>query len=391
MNWRNEQGFLLVSLLLILALLAVTIFTLNFYANTQVGMTVLHRAAVQTDFDQQAVLQESLWQTFANPCYRTGLSGEDVVFNGSIYTRKILNSTQWGYFDALTLTIMAKGGTTSLKRSYQYWSAGITGQVQPQPGTSPTLAMQERICLDGAGNLYIADVNNNRIVKRDPAGVMTLVAGNGTAGFSGDSGLAITAMLKNPSGVGVDPGGNIYIADTRNHRIRRVDIAGIITTVAGTGVGGQSGDGGPAVSATINTPKSIFFHNASNSYYIADSKNCAIRRVDSAGIITTVAGNGVKGYTGDYGAAVAAQLDNPYGVHVRPDGTILICDTMNHVIRQVNTAGIITTVAGSSWGVAGYFGEWWPAISPTVGPDFILSDAKNSSIRRISLKIIPEL
>ncbi len=443
---RSEQGFLLVSLLLILALMAVTLVTLNLYTATQVNMTALHRDAVQSGFDRHAVLQDSLWQIFSDPCYRT--AGEQVVFNGSTYTRTILNSTQPGYTDAITLTIMAQGSTTALKRSYHYWSAGITG----------TPSRQEQICLDGTGNLFIADTGNVRIVKRDPAGIMTLLAGNGTRGYSGDWGPAVNAQLHDPCGVAVDPGGNIYIADTQNHVIRRVDPSGIITTVAGTGNGNYSGDWGPATAAELNEPLSVFFHNASNSYYIADSKNHRIRRVDSAGIITTVAGNGVKGYSGNGGAAIAARLDTPHGVHVRPDGTIFIADTANSAIRQVDSAGIITTVAGSSSAMRGYSGDGgqatsallnlpndvtadafgnlyiadtlnqrirricaatgiiqtvvgsgagfldnvpaqsarmnWPksvAISPAWSPHFFVSDSNNNSIRKITLRLVPEL
>jgi len=214
------------------------------------------------------------------------------------------------------------------------------------------------IAVDSTGNLYIADRDNQRIRRMDGAtGITTTVAGTGTQGFSGDGGTATTAQLKNPSSVVLDGAGNLYIADSGNQRIRRVDSAtGIITTVVGNGAGGFSGDGGPAIIATLNFPEGVALDSADN-LYIADTGNQRIRRVDSAtGIITTVVGSGTAGFIGDGGSATAAQLSSPTGVSVDGADNLYIADSGNHRIRRVDGAtGVIITVAGN--GALGFSGD----------------------------------
>ena len=206
--------------------------------------------------------------------------------------------------------------------------------------------------VDGAGNLYIADGYNHRIRKVDAAGTITTVAGTGTAGYGGDAGPATAAQLKSPYGVAVDSSGNLYIADTSNNRIRKVDAAGTITTVAGTGGGGFGGDGGEATMARISFPNRVALDGAGN-LYIADTYNNRIRKVDAAGMITTVAGRGGAGSTGDAGPAIAAQLNQPRGVAVDGAGNLYIADRSNHRIRKVDASTRdISTVAGT--GVVGY-------------------------------------
>ena len=198
---------------------------------------------------------------------------------------------------------------------------------------------------DGAGNLYIAD--NARVHKMDAAGVVTTVAGTGEWGFSGDGGPAVEAQLYFPAGMAVDEAGNVYIADG-NHRIRKVDAStGIISTVAGTGTAGFSGDGGPAVEARLDEPHGVALDSAGN-LYIADTNNNRIRKVDAAGVITTVAGPAGHGYfNGDGGPAVEARLRSPEGVAVDGAGNIYIADTDDRRIRRVDAVtGIITTIAG---------------------------------------------
>ena len=206
--------------------------------------------------------------------------------------------------------------------------------------------------VDGAGNLYIADGYNHRIRKVDAAGTITTVAGTGTAGYGGDAGPATAAQLNSPYGVAVDSSGNLYIADTFNNRIRKVDAAGTITTVAGTGGGGFGGDGGEATMARISFPNRVALDGAGN-LYIADTYNDRIRKVDAAGMITTVAGSGGRGSTGDAGPAIAAQLNQPRGVAVDGAGNLYIADRSNHRIRKVDASTRdISTVAGT--GVVGY-------------------------------------
>ncbi|MDL1963726.1 MAG: hypothetical protein LWW98_05190, partial [Deltaproteobacteria bacterium] len=233
------------------------------------------------------------------------------------------------------------------------------------PAAQAKLYYPHGVAVDASGSIYIADARNHRIRKVDTSGIITTVAGNGTWGYSGDGGPAAQAKLRYPSGVAVDASGNIYIADTYNNRIRKVDTSGIITTVAGNGTWGYSGDGGPAAQAKLRYPCSMAV-DASGNIYIAERYynseelySYRIRKVDTSGIITTVAGDGTRGYSGDGGPAAQAKLNYSFGVAVDASGNLYIADTRNHCIRKVDTSGIITTVAGD--GTWGYSGDGGPA------------------------------
>ncbi len=207
------------------------------------------------------------------------------------------------------------------------------------------------IRVDAAGNALVADAANHRIRKIDASGNVTTVAGSGTAGDSGDSGPATSAQLRTPFGVTVDAQGNIYIADSNNHRVKRVNSAGIIATLAGTGSAGFSGDGGPANVAQLNFPLGLAVDGAGN-LYIADSSNARVRKVDRSGMITTLAGTGSVGFSGDNGPAAEARLANPQDVALGSDGGLYIADAFIgnvrlSVVRRVDlTTSVITTVAG---------------------------------------------
>ena len=210
------------------------------------------------------------------------------------------------------------------------------------------------VALDAHGNFYIADAGDNRIRKVDTNGIISTIAGTNSAGFSGDGGLAFIATLKYPSGVALDAAGNVFIADAGNNRIRKINTNGIITTLAGTDSAGYSGDGAAATNASLNLPYGVAVDSSGN-VFIADEGNNAIRKVDVNGIITTLAGNGTANYSGDGGAATNASLNQPYGVAVDAYDDVFIADYANNRIRMVNIAGRISTVAGT--GTGGYSGD----------------------------------
>jgi uncharacterized protein (TIGR03437 family) len=222
------------------------------------------------------------------------------------------------------------------------------------PATGARLNYPHGLAFDSAGDLYIADMDNHRI-RKVSNGIITTVAGSGTGGYGGDNGLATNARLNYPAGVAFDPAGNLFIVDIDNHRIRKVS-GGIITTVAGTGTGGYGGDNGPATNARLNYPHGIAFDSAGN-LHIADMDNHRIRKV-SSGVITTVAGTGTGGYSGDNGPATNARLDYPVAVAFDSAGHLYLADIENHRIRKVSS-GVITTVAGN--GIEGYGGDNGPA------------------------------
>jgi sugar lactone lactonase YvrE len=228
------------------------------------------------------------------------------------------------------------------------------------PATAAALALPWTVLPDGAGNILVCDTFNHRIRRIDVRGTITTVAGTGEGRFGGDGGLASAAQLWNPSGIARDARGNTYVADTENNRIRRVDaVTEIITTIAGTGTGGYAGDGGPATAAQILNPYAVAIA-PSGDIYLADTYNQRIRRIDaSSGIITTVAGDGGYGYSGDGGPAVAARLAGPQSLAPGASGDLYIADTANHCVRLLSRDGTITTVAGT--GESGYSGDGGPA------------------------------
>jgi uncharacterized repeat protein (TIGR01451 family) len=266
------------------------------------------------------------------------------------------------------------------------------------PATSAELDDPVGVAIDGPGNLYIADIENSRIRKVDAeTKTITTVAGNGTAGYSGDGGPATSAELDDPAGVAVDGAGNLYIADTANNRIREVDAeTKTITTVAGNGISGDSGDGGPATSAELFSPEAVAVDVAGN-LYIADAGNNLVRKVDAGtGAITTVAGNGIGGYSGDGAPATTAELNSPSGVTVDLSGNFFIADSGNNRIRQVAASdGSITTIAGN--GTGGFSGDGGPATSAELNSpnavtvdlsgNLFIADSGNNRIRQMSVSV----
>jgi len=235
------------------------------------------------------------------------------------------------------------------------------------PAKDAQLNNPDGVAVDRTGNLFIADAFNNRVRKVSPSGIITTLAGGGTS--PGDEGPAVNASLAQPHGLAVDAAGNLFIAEYQGHRIRKVSASGVITTVAGTGKAGFSGDGGPATSAQLSSPWAVAVDGGGN-LFIADHGNVRVRKVSAAGIITTVAGNGVlettfgssrvaisvagvgttpvtrSGFSGDGGLAVNAQMSSVDGVAVDAAGNLFIVDGRNLRIREVSPDGIITTAVG---------------------------------------------
>ena len=234
--------------------------------------------------------------------------------------------------------------------------AGYSGDNGP--ATNASLFNPSGVAADASGNLFIADTDNSVIRKVAANGIITTFAGNSVDDYSGDGGQATNASMYFPSGVAVDTSGNLFIADSYNNVIRKVGADGIISTVAGNGSSGYSGDGGQATNANLYFPLDVVA-DASGNLFVADTDNFVVRRVDARGIISTVAGNGAAGFSGDGGPATNAALRWPSSVAVDASSNLFISDTDNNVIRQVATNGIITTVAGD--GIAGYAGDGAPA------------------------------
>ena len=252
------------------------------------------------------------------------------------------------------------------------------------PAISATLNAPWGVAVDSAGNLYIADAGNN-VIRKVAGGVITTIAGTGVAAYTGDNGAATSATLFSPSGIALNPLGNLYIADFGNNAVRLL-ANGVITTVAGNGIAGYTADGVAATSSSLAGPVDVKLDAAGN-LYIADQSNDRIRMVTN-GIISTFAGNGTATFGGDNGPATSAQLNGPSGVALDPAGNLIIADTRNNVIRKVS-GGIITTLAGN--GTANYSGDNGPAVAAAVnGPlgvstnslgQIFVADSGNNLIR----------
>ncbi|MBW1738671.1 MAG: hypothetical protein JRJ69_14260, partial [Deltaproteobacteria bacterium] len=321
---------------------------------------------------------------YVSPLDRSTLyKGDGTVSKNMDYSYK------YSYMDIISLVENVAGNGTG---GY----SGDDGQAVNAQLNNPA-----GITVDAAGNLYVADFDNHRVRKVDVNGIINTVAGDGTNGYSGDGGPATEAKLSGPRSVAMDASGNLYIADVFNYSIRKVDVNGIITTVAGNGTSDYSGDGGPATEASLVGPEDIALDAYGNLYiidyngemlfggirkvstdgiietlaplsfpassialdvsgnlYVSDTMNNIIWKGDISGAVIPIAGNGTGGYSGDGGPAIEAQLSYPKGIAVDPMGNIYFVDSGNECIRKVNPSGIITTVAGQ--GAHGYNSEGVP-------------------------------
>src|ERR1051326_6029592 len=270
-------------------------------------------------------------------------------------------------------------------------TAGYTGDGGP--ATAAELNTPFGVAVDAAGNFYIAEWSNHRVRKVDTSGVITTIAGIGIAGFGGDGGPATEAALNSPEGVAVDSAGNVYIADSFNNRVRKIDTSGTITTIAGTGEPRYTGEG-VATQVGLNDPSGIAIDRSGN-IYIADNSSHRVRKL-SGDTISTIAGTGIAGFSGDGGPATSAQVYNPTHLAIDPAGNIYVADYINNRVRKINTAGTITTVAGSATpnNQGGYSGDGGPATSAQFNKpagiaidgsgNLYIADAGNDRVRKVS-------
>ena len=276
---------------------------------------------------------------------------------------------------------VADGGNMEVREFTVGGTIHSVGQLGGTPGG---------VTFDVAGDIFATDYEPY-VLKITTSGVTSIVAGNGTTGFTGDGGAATAASLDDPEGIAMDSSGNIYFADYGNERIRRVDAkTGYISTIAGTGTAKFSGDNGPANAASLD-PMDVAL-DSKGDLFVADISNNRIREITPDGTITTVAGTGVAGYTGDGGPAIAAQLDSPSGVAVDAAGNLYIADSFNAVVRRVTSNGLITTIAGNGTGFPDS-GDGPDALLAQVAPwklavdssgNVYISDLVNSRVRMLT-------
>jgi sugar lactone lactonase YvrE len=482
----GKSGFVLIGMIFTMLMMSVMALSMNRSAGIQTKIAANRTRSIQIHFGQLAVMEKARWELQQNSSWRVS-SFQNYDYNGITYKRKAIDCEVLGFLDAVTVSVTAPGVANPMTVHFKWQlvdrsdlvstlyiadyenhcirkvdqETGIITTVAgtPEtagdlgddgPATSAQLDNPAGVFVDGSGNIYIADKNNNRIRKVDGGtGIITTVAGNGSVGngehgldppqlatdvplgspvsvfvdssgdlyfsdynyhrirkvdgvtkyittvagsatesdenggeYSGDNGPATSAELYWPNGIDVDASGNIYIADSENHCIRKVDAAsGKISTVAGNNPAGagDSGDGGPAISAQLNTPAGVFV-DASGNIYIADYENHRIKKVDAAsGKISNVAGNGLEGWNGD-GQSISRKLNNPNSVFVNVDGDFYISDKDNHLIRKVDGGTkIMTTVAGTD---TGYSGDGGPATSAEI-------NAPNDVFERAVYKYAP--
>jgi len=319
--------------------------------------------------------------------------GVDFGPDGSLYIADTVNHRVRKVAPDGVITTVAGSGPTGPK------GGGFSGDNGP--AVEAELCFPTSVAVSADGSIFVSDSRNHRIRRISPEGVITTVAGSGPVGPSGggfgcDGGPATSALLNNPRGVVLDKLGNLYIADTGNHRVRRLDPSGFIDTVAGFGESGFGGDGGRAKEAMLSSPSGLAI-DSDGVLYVADTENHRIRRIDPDGIITTMAGCGERGFSGDGGPASMCRLHTPSDVACGPDGSLFIADTVNHRIRKVFRDGTITTVAGSGpsvFGQGGFFGDGLPAISARLDrPEgiavlfdvelLVIADSNNHRIRGV--------
>lgn len=266
------------------------------------------------------------------------------------------------------------------------------------PATEALLNVPNAVFVDAQGNVYISDIANRRIRRIDGSGMIETVAGNGESSRSGDRGAAVDAAIFGPSAVFLDGAGVLYFSEWNGNSLRRVDAAGRITSFAGTGIYGYGGEGQQAVVARLWNPSDIF-RSGTGEIYLSEWSNHRIRRIERDGSLVTLAGTGIAGFTGDGGPAVSARINGPNGLFVGEDGVVYFSDLANHRVRRIALDGTITTVAGL--GFANFSGDGGPADragldSPSglfvdASGTLYIADTRNGRIRTVKDGIIQTL
>ena len=335
---RKDAGMAYVAILVLLAIISTLAFTLLFKAGTGMLATMTRGNSMQAHYLAESAANHAMWQL---------LNDSDFPAAEDRYYMHTLGNGRYGY------KVRRHTNTT-------FATVATVGAV------GKNVVQQSYVLYVFRQMTYIADTENNRVRKIDAEGIITTIAGTGTGGYSEDEdgNPAINAKLNKPRGLFIDTSENIYIADTENNRIRKIDADGIITTIAGTGTGGYSEDedGNPAINAKLNKPRGLFIDTSEN-IYIADTENNRIRKIDADGIITTIAGTGTGGYSEDEDGnpAINAKLNKPRGLFIDTSENIYIADTENNRIRKIDAeTGIITTIAGTG-NKGGFSGDGGPA------------------------------
>ena len=307
-------------------------------------------------------------------------AGTLALYDGSLYTADAFNNRvrKIDLTTGITTTVAGNG------------TGGYNGDNIP--ATDAELLIPDAECIDTLGNIYIGDALNYRLRRvAKNTGLITTVAGTGVVGNTGDGGPATDAKIGTIAGLSIDQYGNLYMTDVLNNVVRKITPSGIISTIAGNGTSGYSGDNGPAIDAELQVPGKAVADKFGN-IIISDNRNHAVRKIDgSTGIIRTIAGNGVAGYVGDGGPASSSQMRYPFGVFIDKDNNIFIVESGNGVVRKIDGAtGLINTVVGC--GILGFAGDGGPATAAQMRPDDIcidsfgtmyITDYQNNRIRKV--------